>query len=141
EMMLGQTLSGLELIVADDHSTDGTEEYVWQMALQDRRVRYHKASVKGGINTALNSAISIARGDYIQICHDHDGYLPRLTEAMADVLDRNPNVVFVHPGRQGCDHLMNPLPQSRFVCGYPEVSPGADWLKRMLSRLASPVTG
>ena len=138
-MILGQTLSDLELIVADDHSSDGTEAYVRQ--LQDPRVRYYKARVKGGINAALNGAIAIARGEYIQICHDHDGYLPRLTERMADVLDRNPGVAFVHPGRQGCDYLMNPLPGSLFVCGYPEVSKGADWRQLMLTRLASPVTG
>src|SRR5258707_7667942 len=139
DMMLGQTLSDLELIVADDHSNDGTEAYVRQQ--QDPRVRYYKAHAKGGINAALNGAIAIARGRYIQICHDHDGYLPRLTERMADVLDRNPRVAYVHPGRQGCDYLMNPLPACLFVCGYPEVTPGARWLKFMLSRLDSPVTG
>src|SRR5204862_7578202 len=101
EMIRCQTLSDLELIVADDHSTDGTEAYVREVAQQDPRVRYHKAPLKGGINAALNSAIGMACGDYIQICHDHDAYLPRLTERMADVLDRNPTVAFVHPGRQG----------------------------------------
>jgi glycosyltransferase involved in cell wall biosynthesis len=141
EMMLGQTLPDLELIVADDHSSDGTEDYVRQLCLRDARVRYHKASSKGGITVAVNSAIRIARGDYIQICHDHDGYLPRLTEKMAGVLDRNPSVVFVHPGRQGCDHLMNPLARCRFVFDYPEVTRGAEWRKTMLTRLASPVTG
>ena len=140
-MILGQTLSNLELIVADDHSSDGTEAYVRQLAQQDSRVRYYRAGAKGGINTALNGAIGIARGDYIQICHDHDGYMPRLTEQMAGVMDRNPGVVFVHPGRQGCDAHMNPLPDRRFVCGYPEVSKGADWREIMLSRLDSPVTG
>jgi glycosyltransferase involved in cell wall biosynthesis len=141
QMMLSQTLENLELIIADDHSSDGTEAYVLELIKADPRVRYYKAGAKGGINTALNGAIGIARGDYIQICHDHDGYLPHLTERMAEVMDRHPRVVFVHPGRQGCDYLMNPLPDCLFVCGYPEVSPGAGWLKFMLARLASPVTG
>jgi len=140
-MMLGQTLTDLELIVADDYSSDGTEDYVRGLIGQDARVRYYRAGAKSGINAVLNGAIGIARGDYIQICHDHDGYLPRLTERMADVMDRNPNVAYVHPGRQGCDYLMNPLPACLFVCGYPEVTPGARWLKFMLSRLDSPVTG
>ena len=141
QMIFRQTMSDLELIVADDHSTDGTADYVRQVSAEDTRVRYHKAGVKGGINAALNSAIGIARGEYIQICHDHDRYLPTLIERMADVLDRNPDVVFVHPGRQGCDYLMNPLPHCRFVFGYPEVTPGSEWLENMLNRLDSPVAG
>ena len=139
-MILCQTWSDLELIVADDHSTDGTEAYVRHLAEQDPRVRYHKAHVKGGVCGAINSAIQVARGDYIQICHDHDGYLPQFIERLVDVMRRNPNVVFTHPGRQGCDHLMNPLPECHFVCGYPEISAGRLWLKKMLLRLASPVT-
>ena len=55
QMMLDQTLSDLELIVADDHSADDTEYYVRELTRQDRRVRYHKAEAKG-INAALNSA-------------------------------------------------------------------------------------
>ncbi len=140
QMILRQTWSDLELIVADDHSTDGTEAYVRGLAGHDPRVRYHKAQVKSGVCGAINSAIQVARGDYIQICHDHDRYLPHLIERLADVMRGNPSVVFAHPGRQGCDHRMNPLPECNFVCGYPEVSAGRPWLKKMLRGLASPVT-
>jgi glycosyltransferase involved in cell wall biosynthesis len=140
-MILDQTHSDLELIVADDHSGDGTEAWVRRLIEDDPRVRYNRAPFKGGINTALNSAIAGARGEYIQICHDHDHYLPGLTARMAGVLDRHPGVVFVHPGRQGCDHLMNPRPDCLFVCGYPEVTRGDQWRRFMLGRLDSPVTG
>ncbi|GEM_PF-3334541 len=140
-MILQQTLTDLELIISDDHSTDHTPQVAAELARLDPRVRYHRPSVKGGINTVVNEGISLSRGHYIQLCHDHDIYLPTLTEKLAEVMNRNPSVVFVHPGRQGCDHLGNPLPQAYFVCGYPEVSPGLVWRRKMLSRLASPVTG
>ncbi|NWG33070.1 MAG: glycosyltransferase family 2 protein [Chloroflexi bacterium] len=140
-MILDQTLQELELIICDDHSTDTTPDTAGELASKDERVRYIRPPEKGGITGALNAGIALSRGKYIQICHDHDIYMPTLTEKMAGVMERNPSVVFVHPGRQGCDYLGNPLPQSYFVCGYPEVSDGRMWRRRMLSRLASPVTG
>lgn len=141
QMILDQSLRDLELIICDDHSTDSTPEVARELAVQDGRVKYLRPTQKGGITGVLNAGIERARGKYIQICHDHDIYLPTLTEKMADVMERNPSVVFVHPGRQGCDHLGNPLLEAYFVCGYPEVSDGKAWRRRMLSRLASPVTG
>jgi glycosyltransferase involved in cell wall biosynthesis len=140
-MILNQTLSDLELIICDDCSTDNTEEIVVKLCQLDTRVRYHRLGKNQGITQAVNEAISISRGDYIQICHDHDFYFPELIEKSAGVLDRNSSVVFVHAGRQGCDYLGNPLSRAYSVCGYPEVSKGLTWKKIMLSRLSSPVIG
>jgi glycosyltransferase involved in cell wall biosynthesis len=141
QMILAQSLQDLELIICDDHSTDLTPQVAHELAANDNRVRYHRPPEKGGVTGVMNAGITLSRGKYIQICHDHDIYLPTLTEKMADVMERNPSVVFVHPGRQGCDYLGNPLPTAYFVCNYPEVSDGKAWRRRMLSRLASPVTG
>lgn len=140
QMILEQTLNDLELIVSDDHSTDDTPQVVTELMNADSRVRYHRPATKGGVTQVMNEAIALSRGRYIQICHDHDIYLPTLTEKLADVMDRHPSVVFVHPGRQWCDHLGNPRPEAYFVCGYPEVSSGSEWKRKMLMRLASPVT-
>lgn len=140
-MILDQTLRDFELIISDDHSTDDTPEVVRQLAISDARVHYHRPEEKGGINQVLNEAIALSCGQYIQICHDHDIYLSQLLEKLADVLDRHPSTVFVHPGRQGCDYLGNPIPDAYWVCGYPEVSNGLIWKKIMLTRLASPMIG
>lgn len=140
-MVLSQTLRDLELIISDDCSTDDTPGAVGEMMAADARVRYYRAERNAGITAAVNEGIRRSKGEFIQICHDHDIYRPTLTERLADVLVRHPSVVFVHPGRQGCDYLGTPQPEAYFVCGYPEVSPGEEWLRFMLSRLASPVTG
>lgn len=141
KMILDQSLRDLEFIIIDDISTDDTATVAKELMDTDGRVQYARLPMKGGVTGALNEGIRRASGDYIQVCHDHDIYTPTLTEKMAHVLDAHPSVVFVHPGRQGCDHLGNPLSAHRFVCGYPEVTPGAIWRRRMLTRLASPVTG
>jgi glycosyltransferase involved in cell wall biosynthesis len=141
KMILAQSLSDLELIISDDHSTDHTTDVVAELIDLDQRVHYHRPDGKGGINRVLNEGISISKGYYIQICHDHDIYFPQLTEKLANVLDKHPTIVFAHPGLQGCDYLGNPKPKEYFVCGYPEISRGIPWKKKMLARLACPVTG
>jgi glycosyltransferase involved in cell wall biosynthesis len=141
QYILRQTLTDLELIISDDHSTDSTPDIAKQLMEQDKRVRYHRPETKGGINNVVNEGILLARGKYIQLCHDHDIYEPELSEKMAGIMDRHTSVVFVHPGRQGVDYLGNPLAEAYFVLNYPEVTPGKEWRRFMLSRLASPVTG
>jgi len=140
KMVLNQSFQDIELVVSDDQSSDHTHAAAKALAVADARVRYHRTTVKGGVATAINEGIGLTRGDYIQICHDHDIYLPEFLGKLAGVLDRHPGVVFAHPGRQGCDHEGKLLSQSYFVCGYPEVSSGKLWKQRMLTRLASPVT-
>jgi glycosyltransferase involved in cell wall biosynthesis len=140
-LVLQQTLRDIELIIVDNGSGDATPSVVAALAHADRRVTAVILDVNAGITGALNEGIRRSCGLYVQVCHDHDIYLPRMLERMADVMDRHPSVVFVHPGRQGCDHLGNPIPKARFVCGYPEVTKGTSWRRLMLSRLASPVTG
>lgn len=140
QMVLAQTVHNLELIISDDQSTDDTPYVAQALAQSDARVLYHRPAVKGGINTVINEGIGLSRGKYIQICHDHDIYMPMLSEKMADVMERHSSVVFVHPGRQGCDHEGNPLPHAYFVMNYPEVTDGRAWRRLMLRRLASPVT-
>lgn len=140
-MVLDQSLRDLELVISDDHSTDATPEAAAELARRDPRVVYHRPAHKGGITGAVNGGILRSRGRFVQICHDHDIFLPTLTEKLAGVLRRHPSVAFAHPGRQGCDHEGRPLARAYFVCGYPEVSDGRQWRRLMLSRLASPVTG
>jgi glycosyltransferase involved in cell wall biosynthesis len=137
--ILNQTMSNFELIISDDHSTDQTSEVAAELTAFDSRVRYHRLNARGGVAFALNEAILLSCGRYIQVCHDHDIYYPTLLEKMTSVLNRYPSVAFVHPGTQGCDHLGNPLPNRRFVMGYPEVTDGLVWRRKMLKRLACPV--
>jgi glycosyltransferase involved in cell wall biosynthesis len=141
QMILAQSLHDLELIISDDHSIDHTKDVVTELVKADSRVRYHRPVEKGGINRVLNEGIGLSKGYYIQICHDHDIYFPRLTEKLANVLDNHPTIVFAHSGLQECDYLGNPIPHEIFVCGYPEITKGLPWKKRMLAQLASPVTG
>lgn len=155
QMVLDQTLKDLELIIVDDQSTDHTKEVAESLVKSDKRVLYYKPERKGGITLVLNKGIELSRGEYIQTCHDHDVYFPTMIEKMADILDRNPSILFVNPGRQACDHECNPLPDRRphgwphgvfsgmnpYLPDFPELIKGDDWLKLMLTQLPCPVSG
>ncbi|MDE6128227.1 MAG: glycosyltransferase, partial [Lachnospiraceae bacterium] len=52
DSVLKQTYENLELIIMDDGSTDGTEEYV--KGITDERVRYRKADKNMGPSAARN---------------------------------------------------------------------------------------
>lgn len=71
DSILSQTLEDLELIVIDDGSTDHTGEIC--AAYQDKRLIYCRKE-NGGVSTARNMGISLARGEYIGFV-DADDYI------------------------------------------------------------------
>ena len=72
---LEQTYENIELIICDDHSTDGTYEYICERMKEDSRIKYCVTPEgKKGANAARNTAIQIAKGKYI-IFLDSDDYL------------------------------------------------------------------
>ena len=72
--VLGQSLSGLELILADDGSTDGSSALCRELAAQDKRVRVLELPHKG-VSAARNAGLETARGRYIFFA-DSDDWLP-----------------------------------------------------------------
>jgi len=70
DSILNQSLKEIELILVDDGSTDGSSEKCDDYAAKDNRVVViHEKN--GGICTARNAALAIARGEYIGFS-DHD---------------------------------------------------------------------
>ncbi len=67
--------SGFEILVADGMSTDGTREYLQQMARQDPRIRVLDNPGRI-VSTGLNGAIRAARGDIIVRMDAHTLYAP-----------------------------------------------------------------
>lgn len=73
QSVLAQEIS-MEVIVVDDHSTDGTDDYVEQLAERDPRVRLIRATTRGG-GSARNAGIDASRGRYLVFC-DGDDLVP-----------------------------------------------------------------
>lgn len=100
---LDQTYPSFELIVSDDCSTDGTYEVCRELARTEPRLRVVSTPENLGMAGNANFVVSQVHGDYIALLHHDDLYSPRLLEAWATVLDRNPSVGFVSNGYRDQD--------------------------------------
>lgn len=81
ESVINQTFKNWELLVIDDGSNDGSNEVVMQY-LSDARIRYiHKSN--GGVSSARNMGIQMAKGEWL-LYIDADDYL--LPNALDDLL-------------------------------------------------------
>ena len=65
--ILNQTYSKLEMIVADDGSTDRTAEIVEQLAKEDSRVKLVRLSENQGCYCARNAALRLSKGQLLAI--------------------------------------------------------------------------
>ena len=74
ESVLNQTYGNLEVIVADDASTDDTCTVVQKIT--DPRVKLIRRKENGGAAAARNSAIDAATGRYIAFLDSDDYWLP-----------------------------------------------------------------
>jgi GT2 family glycosyltransferase len=93
--ILNQTVSGYEVLVSDDCSTDGTWELLKQLALQDPRVRVLRTPQNLGMAGNANYAVAHTQRPYIALLHHDDLCREDLLERWGRVLDRHADVGFV----------------------------------------------
>lgn len=85
DSLLYQTLSDFELLLIDDGSTDGTGAIAGRYAATDSRVRViHKEN--GGVSSARNRGLEVARGEFITFVDSDDMVLPTYLEKLHDAL-------------------------------------------------------
>jgi glycosyltransferase involved in cell wall biosynthesis len=77
-----QTLADLEIIVADDGSTDGTLARLEAHAQEDGRVRILRLTGPSGAGGARNAAIAAARGRWISVLDGDDYFHPERLERL-----------------------------------------------------------
>ena len=90
--VLNQTYSSWELLVIDDGSTDSTAKIV--KSFSDSRIILIQQE-NGGVSSARNKGIDLARGKYITFLDADDILPPHSLEARVHYLESNPSVDLV----------------------------------------------
>lgn len=95
DSILNQTFLDFELIVCNDHSTDGTSAIINRYCRADSRVKIFENCFSPGLTSALNYGIEQATGEYIARMDDDDIAHPDRLEIEAVYLDNHPNISIV----------------------------------------------
>jgi glycosyltransferase involved in cell wall biosynthesis len=91
-----QDLPDMEILIADDDSSDDSRAIIERYAAVDRRIRWWKNERNLGLAANFNLCLSEAKGDYIKYVLQDDKLLSRTTVSrMAELLDRHPEVSLV----------------------------------------------
>jgi len=85
ESVRSQTYESWELLIWDDGSSDGTQQFV--MNVRDKRVCYHGGENRGPA-FARNQALNRAKGEYIAFLDDDDQWLPGKLARQTEILER-----------------------------------------------------
>lgn len=100
ESIQAQTYRNLEIILVDDGSPDACGAICDELAAQDSRIRViHKEN--GGLSSARNAGLEIARGEYIGFVDSDDWLEPETYEWMLDMA-LSEDVRLVCAGRYDC---------------------------------------
>jgi glycosyltransferase involved in cell wall biosynthesis len=94
---LAQDHPGIEVVVTDDASTDGTPDIA--ESIGDPRVRVLRSKQRLGMAGNWNWAIRESRGAYVKLLMQDDHLEPGCVSAMAEILDRNPDIEMVFSAR------------------------------------------
>jgi len=99
--VLAQTYRPLEIIVVEDGSSTGLQEWLQAEGLE--QVRYVRHETNRGLAAARNTGLRLARGEYVAYLDDDDEWLPEKIARQVDLLERLPEhhgLAVVHCGRR-----------------------------------------
>jgi len=91
ESVLAQTMTDFEVIVSDDHSTDGTVRIVEGFARRDSRVRLSVNPKNLGDYGNRRQAASLARGRFLKYHDSDDVMYPHCLAVMVEALEKEPD--------------------------------------------------
>lgn len=128
ECALAQRWSPLEVIVADNCSTDDTAAVV--RSYPDSRLRYIRHENNIGANNNFNYCIRIAKGDYFLLLPDDDLIDPDMIEVCMDAANRRIDFAVIRTGTRlldGSGKLLREIPNTAAGLNYVDFFRG--WMR------------
>lgn len=89
ESVLRQTYRNLELLIADDCSTDSTHDILESFAGADKRISVEFLTEHNGPAMSRNKCIERAKGRYIAFCDSDDRWFPDKLEKQIHHMDKH----------------------------------------------------
>ncbi|MCL2790068.1 MAG: glycosyltransferase [Desulfobulbus sp.] len=74
DSLINQTIKGIEIIVVDDQSTDGSLNMIREYEKKDPRIKAVALATNSGESAARNAGLAVAVGEYIGFV-DHDDFV------------------------------------------------------------------
>ncbi|MDY0288618.1 MAG: glycosyltransferase family 2 protein [Sphaerochaeta sp.] len=124
ESALRQTHSRLELLIADDASTDNTGSVLKALASEDSRIRLFLLEKNGGVAEARNRLLTEAKGDYIAFLDADDIWEPAKVAKQITLLETS-GADFTYASYSFMDKDSRPM-------GKPKIVPPTCTLKDIL---------
>lgn len=95
---INQTYENVEIVVADDASTDGTAAIVLEYAKKDRRVRYFRNEKNLGLGRNFLRSFELASGDFVQHLGCDDWLDEDYVEKKMALFEKYPDAAFIGCG-------------------------------------------
>ena len=92
QSVINQSFTPFEILIIDDGSNDGTEEWVKE---NFRNIKYIYQN-NHGVSSARNIGIENAYGDWVAFLDSDDEWLPNKLHEQVKAIDSNPEVKFFH---------------------------------------------
>jgi glycosyltransferase involved in cell wall biosynthesis len=136
ESILAQDFADMEILIADDASTDGSVALVERYATKDSRIRWWRNPDNLGLAGNWNGCLRAAKGQYIKYVHQDDKLVsPLAIRKMVEVLDNHPEVSLVSSMSQVLDECSRVIELRKyFESG---VMDGRQVIVRCLERLSN----
>ena len=109
ESLIGQSYQNIEVVIVDDHSTDGTWAVIKEYAKKDSRIRPYRNAKNLKIVETLNFAISKSNGKYLARMDGDDMRTLDGIEKQVEFMEAHEEVAIVGGYAEVCDENMNVL--------------------------------
>ena len=84
-----QTYRDVEIVVVDDHSSDGTQELIQKYADIHQEIRFVPLEKNMGAGYARNKALELAEGQYVAFLDCDDEWIPDKLERQLECMKEN----------------------------------------------------
>jgi len=104
DSILAQDFADMEILLADDGSTDGSPALLERYAAMDRRIRWWKNPRNLGLTGNFNCCLAAARGEYVKFVLQDDKLVsPAAVRRMVELLDADAGIALVASAAQLLD--------------------------------------